>query len=207
MDTQRDTPDLDGFMQEHIKEGGFLVQGGREQFMEVMDTSTGLVWMSAAAVEQADFEALEVEEPLVKVGCAPAAMDCAAFQYSPGDPDAPVLERVISGRLYINVAAPLGQTPATLPDGPVEISVNKAHVVGFEAGRTVAVLSLPEGDFVEVIGDDAADGSLVLPEGGVLKQIELSQSWIVSLPTPTRTFFWFPSLRSFQGPVVLPDIY
>ena len=197
---------LDEMMRESLQDGGYAVSGGRDLFMEVMDTTTGLVWMSAAPVQLADFEALELEASMVKVGIARAPMDRAAFQYSPGAPEAPVLERVIDGRLYINVAAPLEQTPSALPGGPVEISVNKAHVIGFEAGRSVAVLSLPEGDFVEVVADDSADESLVLPEGGVLKRIELSQPWVVSLPTPTRTFFWFGhGMRSFQGPVTLPE--
>jgi hypothetical protein len=174
--------------------------------MEVMDTATGLVWMTAAPVQMADFEALELEAPLVKVGIARAPMDRAAFQYSPEAPEAPVRERLIDGRLYINVAAPLEQTPSSVPGGPLEISVNKAHVVGFEAGRSVVVLSLPEGDFVEVVGDDGDDESMVLPEGGKLRWIELSRPWVVTLPTPTRTFFWFgKNMRSFQGPVTLPD--
>jgi len=87
----------------------------------------------------------------------------------------------------------------------MEISVNKAHVVGYDAGRSVAVISLPEGDFIELVGDDSRDHCLVLPEGATLRRIELSQPWVVTLPTPTRTFFWFgESMRSFQGPVTLP---
>jgi len=196
---------LDELMRVSLQEGGYAVPGGRGYFMEVMDTATGLVWMSAAPVQLADFAALEPGASMGKLGIARASMDCAAFQYSPGAPGAPVLERVIDGRLFINVAAPLAQTPSALPGGPVEISVDKAHLIGFEAGRSVVVLSLPEGDFVEVVADDSADESLVLPEGGVLKRIELSQPWVVSLPTPTRTFFWFGhGMRSFQGPVTLP---
>jgi len=197
---------LDEMMGETVQAGGFAVSGGRDLYMEVMDTATGLVWMTAAPVQMADFEALELEEPLVRVGIARAPMDRAVFQYSPGASGAPVRERLIDGRLYINVAAPRDQTPSSLPGGPLEISVDKAHVVGFEAGRSVVVLSLPEGDFVELVGDDSADESLVLPEGGKLKRIELSQPWVVSLPTPTRTFFWFGEhMRSFQGPVTLPS--
>jgi hypothetical protein len=61
------------------------------------------------------------------------------------------------------------------PGGPLEISVNKAHVIGFEAVAT-------------------------------LRRIELSQPWVVTLPTPTRTFFWLgESMQSFQGPVTLPE--
>ena len=197
---------LDEIMRESMQVGGYAVPGGRDLFMEVMDTATGLVWMSAAPVQVADFEALELEAPLVKVGIARAPMDRAAFQYSPGAPGEPVLQRVIDGRLYINVAAPMEQTPPSVPGGPMEISVNKAHVIGFEADRSVAILSLPEGDFVELVGDDAMDQSLVLPQGGTLRRIELSRPWVVSLPTPTRTFFWFgESMRSFQGPVALPE--
>jgi hypothetical protein len=197
---------VDALMRESLQQGGYAVSGGRDLFMEVMDTTTGLVWMSAAPVQLADYEALLPEEPLVKVGIARAPMDSAGFQYSPGSPDEPVRKRVIDGRLYINVAAPLEQKSPSVPGGPVEISVDKAHVVGFEAGRSVVVLHLPEGNFVEVVGDDAADESLVLPEGGSLRRIHLSQPWVVLLPTPTKTFFWFgKSLRSFQGPVTLPE--
>lgn len=199
---------LEQKMRETIQHGGYAVQGGRDLFMEVMDTATGLVWMSAAPVQMADFEALELDASLVKVGIARASMDSAMFQYSPGAPDAPVLERYIDERLYINVAAPLEQTPSSRPGGPLEISVNKAHVIGFEAGRTVVVLSLPEGDFVEVVGDATEDESLVLPQGGVLSKLELARPWVVPLPTPTRTFFWFgKSMRSFQGPVTLPGAH
>lgn len=197
---------LGAMMHDRMQAGGFLVAGGSDLYMEVMDTVTGLVWMTAAPVQMADFAALALDEPLVKVGIARAAMDRAAFQYSPGARGAPVRERVIQGRLYLNVATPLEQKPAEQPGGPLEITVDKAHVIGFEAGRSVAVLSLPEGDFVEVVGAGSADQTLILPAGAVLKRIELNRPWVVSLPTPTRTFFWFgESMRSFQGPVLLPD--
>lgn len=201
------TESLAKLIGERLPEGGFAVSGGRDLYMEVMDTTTSLVWMSAAPVKVADFEALQPEETLVKVGIARAPMDRAAFQYSPGAPDEPVRERVIDGRLYINVAAPEERIPPTQPGGPMEISVNKAHIIGFEAGRSVSILTLPEGNFVEVVGDADEDDSRVLPQGGSLQQIELAQPWIVSLPTPTRTFFWIgESMRSFQGPVTLPGV-
>ena len=203
--TQRD---LDAMMREKLQDGGYVVQGGRDLFMEVMDPITGLVWMSAAPVTQHDFNALELDEPLVKVGIARASMDSAAFHSSPGAPGEPVLQRTIDGRLYINVAAPSPPqewlSPA-LPGGPTEILVNKAHLIGFAAGRAVTVLSLPEGDFVELVGEPGGDEALVLPPGGTLRQLVLEQPWLVELPAPTRAFFWFDAgMRSFQGPVTLP---
>jgi len=193
-------------MHEHVPDGGIVVSGGRDAFMEVMDTSSRLVWMSASAVRVADYESLELEAPLVKSGVGRAAMDRAAFRHSPGTPDAPVRKRSIAGHLFINVAVPSAPIPPKLPDGPMEISVDKAHVLGFDAGRSVSILTLPEGDFVEVIGESDDDDSRVFPEGGILKQIMLSEPWVVSLPTPTRAFFWWgESPRSFQGPVTLPS--
>ena len=199
---------LDAMMRETLRAGGYTVPGGRGLFMEVMDTTTGLVWMSAAPVQISDFDTLELDESLRKVGIARAPMDAAAFQSSPGAPGEPVLERVINGRLYINVAAPpppQDWIAPTQPGGPTEIAVNKEHFIGFAAGRSVAVLSLPEGDFVELVGESKGDDALVLPPGGTLRQITLEQPWVVQLPTPTRAFFWFgDAMRSFQGPVTLP---
>lgn len=77
--------------------------------------------------------------------------------------------------------------------------------IGFDAGRSLVILTLPDGDFVEVVGHAGEDASRVLPVGGTLRQIELTEPWVVPLPTPTRTFFWMgKSLRSFQGPVTVP---
>jgi len=197
---------LDELMSACLTEGAYCVAGGRELYMEVMDSSSGLVWMSAAPVTEQDFNALEFDPPLVKVGIAPAAMDSAAFQYSPEAPGKPVQQRLIDGRLYINVAAPVARTLPKIPGGPLEIAVDKAHVVGFDAGRSVTIMSLPEGDFVELVGHGSGDHSLVLPQGAALRRIELTRPWVVTLPTPTRAFFWFgESMRSFQGPVTLPE--
>lgn len=201
-----DKQDLEAMMRAQLGERGLLVAGGRERYMEVMDGSTGLVWMSAAPVEMADFDALELEPPWVKVGIARASMDRAAFLYSPGAPKAPVGERQIGGRRFIKVAAPREQKAAARAGGPLEISVDKAHLIGFEAGRELAVLSLPQGNFVEVVGEAENDASLVLPEAGSLRRITLDRPWVLRLPTPTTTFFWIAeSMRSFQGPVVLPQ--
>ena len=79
-------------------------------------------------------------------------------------------------------------------------------MVGYEAGRKLTIMSSHEGDFVEVVGNADYDEELPLPEGASLKTIVLQAPWIVPLPTPTVTFFHFGSgMRSFQGPVTLPQ--
>lgn len=181
------------------------MQGGRDLFMEVTDTATELVWMSTSTVRRADFESLVVEKPLVKSGVGYAPMDRAVFLSSPGAPGEAVLEREIGGRPWINVAAPVQITPPQVRGGPLRIAVNKEHVIGFEAGRRVSILRLPDGDYVELVGENTADRDLVLPGGGVIETVQLEQPWVVPLPTPTDTYFWFGArARSFQGPVALP---
>lgn len=190
----------------HLAHGAYLTTTGRQMVMEVRDVETDLVWMSTEPVTREYFEELQLEAGLAKVGAASASMDCAGFQYSPGREGEPVLQRVIDGRAYINVARPLQPIFPEQPGGPVQIQVDKSHVLGFRAGRSVAVLKLPEGHFVEVVGDESQDGSLVLPPAGELISIELTEPWVVELPSPTRTFFWFEQgMRSFQGPVKLPQ--
>jgi len=197
--------DIEAMIKTELSPCGCAVSGGSELFMEVLDTSTGLYWMSAAAIEQEDFDRLEVDEPLLKFGCALASMDAAAFQSSPGAPDGSVMERIISGQKFINVAAVIESTPPTAPGSPMAALVNKEHVIGFRAGRSLAVMTLDGEDYVELVGSPDADSTLTLPSGAELRSIELTEPLVVHLPTPTRAYFWLDAgMRSFQGPVVLP---
>ncbi len=200
-----DKQSVEQLVQAELPEGGYLIPGKGGLFMEVKEVDSNLVWMSAEPVTFDDFDALELDEKFVKVGIAAAAMDRAAFKYSPNESAKAVLQRQINGRQYINVAIP-GQV--SMPDqagGPVKVIVNKAHVLGFDAGRRVTVLTTPDGDFVEVISSSVEDESLVLPAGGVLKTLTLDEPWIVTLPSSTTAYFWFDKgMRSFQGPVTLP---
>ena len=196
---------LQALMQEKLAEGGVMVGGGRDPHIEVIEVATGRVWMSVEPVTQQDYDALleGLGESLRPIGIGSAAMDAALFQYSPNCEGEPVCERTIGGHRFINVAIPGDR--ASLPGGMMQIMVNKAHVLGFEAGRRLVILSLPEGDFVEVVGSADQDSQLPLPEGASLKTIELQEPWVVPLPTPTTTLWHFGAgMRSFQGPVVVP---
>ena len=204
--TTTDKLSLQNLMQDTLTEDSFLVRGAKGLYMEVTDTSTGQVWMCSSAVSHGDYDALVVEAPLVKSGAGEASMDAAAFRHSPGAPTSPVRERVIGEHHFINVARADSVTPPTKPNGPMDVVVDKAHTLGFEEGRTLRILTLPDGDYVEVIGEPDNDASRVLPEGAELKHVTLTDPLIVELPTPTRAFFWGfggGELRSFQGPVTL----
>ncbi len=196
---------LQSLMQEQLPEGGIAIPEGRAPHVEVIEVATGRVWMSLAPSTQDDYNILveKLDDSLHGLGIGAAAMDVALFQYSPGGKGEPVRQRDIGGRRFINVAIPGDRT--ALPCGLTEILVHKAHVLGYEAGRILTILSLPEGDFVEVVGNADNDAEITLPEGGSFKQLVLREPWVVPLPNPTTTLWSFePQLRSFQGPVILP---
>ena len=143
---------LKTLMQEQLPEGGIAVPYGRNSHMEVVEVATGRVWMSLDPASQQEYDQLleEMDDSLRGVGVGDASMDAALFRHSPDGEGQPVREREIGGRRFINVAIP-GE-PTVHPGGMMQIMVNKSHVVGYEAGRTLTIMSMPEGDFVEVVG-------------------------------------------------------
>ena len=155
---------LKNLMQEQLSEGGIAVPYGRNSHMEVVEVATGRVWMGVEPAKQQDYDLLlkELDNSLRGVGVGDASMDAAVFRHSPNGEGEPVQERSIAGRQFIHVAIP--GKPIVHPGGMMQISVNKSHVVGYEAGRIVTIMSLPEGDFVEVVGSAEHDEDLPLPD-------------------------------------------
>ena len=196
---------LQGLMQEHLPEGGVAIPDGRNTHVELVEVATGQVWMSVEPATKQDYDRLRagLDDSLRGVGIGTASMDAALFRHSPDSEGQSVRERTIAGRRFINVALP-GE--ATLHDaGMMQIAVNKAHVVGFEAGRALTIMRVADDNFVEVVGSAQHDDELPLPDGARLHKILLREPWVVALPTPTIAFFCDCSgLRSFQGPVILP---
>jgi len=184
--------------------GSVIIDGGASLYMEVGDTTNMSQWMCVTPVTQADYDALVVHKPLRKTGVGKAPMDCAAFIASPGLSH--VAERTIDGRRFIHVATPTSISPPSVEGGPMDVLVNKRHVIGFDGGRTVSILTNADGHFVELVGSSCTDGDRILPPGCTLSQIKLKEPWIVHLPTPTKTWFWLGhKMRSFQGPIALPQ--
>lgn len=186
-----------------VPQGSVIIDGGAALYMEVTDTSNMSQWMQVSPATQADYDGLVVSSPLRKAGIAQAAMDCAAFVTSPDQ--SRVAERTIDGRRFIHVATPTVITPPSVEGGPIEVLVNKRHVIGFDSGRDVAILTHAGEHYVELVGTISMDEGRILPPGSTLSHIRLKKPWIVHLPTPTRTWFWMgKQIRSFQGPVTLP---
>ena len=174
----------------------------RARMMEVMDNATGEVWLSLDEVTPAQAKALEIGPGMVKYGPAVSSMDLAWFDRSPGaSADGPLTERVIGGLRFRLVAKPGKFAP--LPGGPgVEAMVDKHHCVVFSAGRELEFLISPEGyAFVEQVDALADSKPFECPPGFSLRRLTLRKPWVFRAPRPAKAYFFFPSLRSFQGPV------
>jgi hypothetical protein len=167
--------------------------------IEMLSSQDGKCWQVMTGVTHAEYEALPIEPPDIKVGIGNAAMDDAYFKRSPGaDADGPVevLERY--GHSWSYIARPCGAP--TMPagrEGPRQIQVDKHHVVIFRAGRELGYLTLPDGsEYVHVIRGDAP---LLLPDGWTLRSERLDEDLTIELPAPATVFF-FPNGDSYQGP-------
>ena len=175
----------------------------RAKMMEVMDHATGEVWMSLDEVTPAQAKALEIGSRMVKYGPAVSSMDLAWFDRSPGaGADGPLAEREIGGLRFRLVAKPGKFTP--LPGGSgVEAMVDKHHCVVFAAGRDLEFLINPEGSaFVEQVDALADSKPIELPPGFSLRRLTLTKPWVLRAPRPAKAYFFFPSYRSFQGPII-----
>ena len=181
------------------------VKGGAgDLFMEIMDPASRNVWMLCEPVTRDQYKAVAPPPPIIKSGYAPAAMDRAAFAHSCDTPGS-FHTMQVGEMVFHQNARPGAIIPPQTPHGPMQITVNKHHLIGFDAGRSVAVMEHDGAHFVEVVGVREGDDTRVLPKGAHLRTLTLDEPWVVMLPAPPTTFFWMgKAMRSFQGPVDLP---
>ncbi len=188
-----------------LSEAGQIIQGtGR--YMEAMDPLTRETWMCISPVTQNEFDTWTPEAPKQKTFTGIAAMDVAGFRHDPAGPEHSAQLKPIGGRICLKVAVPNSVNAPEARSHAIQISVTKAHTIGFRSGRNVKIMTLNNQHFVEVVGNTEVDEQICFPTDAVCHEIELRQPWLVELPNPTQAYFWFHKNgpRSFQGPISLP---
>ena len=180
----------------------FMISPGQPH-MEIIDTRSQQVWQSLAPVSREDYDAMEIEPHLRRVGHGIGTMDQHCFRRSPdAAEDGPMELAEFGGRRFGNCARP--DSPPTQPEGtggPTRLSVQKHHTLIYHAGRSVDVITLPDGsEYIHVIDGGEQKAPLALPEGWTLRSMEITEELIVELPAPTTAWF-FPNRDSFQGPL------
>lgn len=176
----------------------------REPHVEIMDASTSDVWLAPHPISPEEFEALEIPDPFVKMGCGVAVMDRAWFTRGPhARSDGPLESRMIGGHLFQLVARPDIEGVRRVGEkGPRILMVQKFHSIGFDAGREVDVLTLPDSTrYVQTTASvSGAPRERELPDGWSKNTITIDADWTIELPAPTTTI-WFADFESFQGPI------
>jgi|APCry1669188879_1035177.scaffolds.fasta_scaffold00042_13 hypothetical protein len=168
---------------------------------EVFELATGAVWLCQQAMTEAEFAALEPAPGFIKVGIGRSAMDVAWFRRSPGAAaDGPLETRAMGGRTFARVAKPLdfrGFNPGTQA---TLFQVEKHHVLGYHAGKTLQLVRMPDGQFLVPQTLSAQGDCKGVPPGGEFVEVTLQTPWSVVLPCPTSVYF-FNDLSSFCGPI------
>ena len=178
-----------------------VTRSPRQAHMEVMNPATGDVWLLQDPISIEEFTSLRVEPPWVKVGFTTASMDSAGFRRSPGaDADGPVETREIGGRRFARVAKVRKFGGFAAGAVPTRIEVEKHHLVGFDAGRTITVARLPDGQFYVEQTECMPGKSFEPPADWQMFTLRLTEPWSLQIACPVSVYF-FRSLRSFQGPV------
>lgn len=176
-----------------------ITQEPLKPHMEVMDTSSGDIWLHQPPTTLAAYDALKPEAPYIKSGIACAAMDFAYFLKSPGaDVEGPLETRTIGGLEWSRVARPLDFHGFNSGPTPTLIQVDKHHVIGFTAGSTLRLARLPDGKFYIQQTRSAWHGKDVYPTDWALFTLVLEQPWSIYLDSPSPIYF-FRNLRSFAG--------
>jgi hypothetical protein len=169
--------------------------------MEIFDMRTGDVWLHQQPITEADYRSFKPEPPYVKSGLGRSAMDFAWFRRSPGaDADGALERRVIGGLEWVRVARPRDFRGIQQGDAPTRLTIEKHHVIGFDAGTRVRLVRVPDGGWY-VQQTAAIDGSIVPePADWSLFHVDLDRRWVCDLGCPVSVYF-FRNLRSFQGPL------
>ena len=180
----------------------FMISPGQPH-MEIMDTRSQQVWQSLEPVLREDYDSMEIEPHHRRVGLGFGTMDEHCFRRSPdATEDGPMELTEFAGRQFVRCARP--DSPPTQPEGaggPTRLSVHKFHTLIYRAGRSVDVITLPDGaEYIHVIDGGDSKAPLELPEGWTLRTMDVTEELIVDLPTPTTAWF-FPNRDSFQGPL------
>lgn len=176
----------------------------REIHMEILETASRNVWLAPDPITRAAFEAFDPGPGFVKTGAARSPMDLVGFRRSPGaSQDGPAIRDTIAGVPFIHVALPAA--PPKRPfgeDGPMELVVLKHQTVGFDTGRTLPILCLPDGsEYVQQTGDAPDRVRMGLPEGWSLREAQLESDLTIEMQDEGPRTWWFPKRVSFQGPV------
>lgn len=164
---------------------------------EVFEMATGQVWLHQQAITQEVYESLYTGPAFMKSGIGRSVMDVAWFLRSPGaTADGPLETRSIGGLEFSRVARPIDFRGFNKGDAATLLMVDKHHVLGYHAGRTLRLIQMPDGTWCAPQTAPVNGPALQFPAGGKPVDVQLQQAWTVQLPNPAPVYF-FRDLSSY----------
>lgn len=169
----------------------------REPHMEIFDPRSRDVWLCQQPISAEDYQAFCCEPPLIKAGHGRSAFDSAYFRQSP-DLQGALEVREMNGLRLVRVARPQAFAGMPRGDEPTCLMVEKTHVLGYSAGRSLRLARLPEGHWLVEHTLPLYGALIEPPTSWQLLTVELEQDWTCELSGVVPVYF-FRNLQSFAG--------
>jgi len=167
-----------------------------------------IVWISTEPTQEA-FDAIEVDPGWIKNQPREGEPDDGYFTRSPdATEDGPMITAELHGYTWQHNATVVAFNQAVDSEGLLVLNmVEKFHHVGWDAGRTLVVLTSPEGEHFVRISRDAnrTEETHALPSGWTLTETVTSDELWIELPNPTYNYRALNE-DSYQGPVGATDV-
>jgi hypothetical protein len=174
------------------------------EILHIVGPTEIVVWLGLD-VTQADFDALELPSGWFANQPREGVPDSARFFRSPdADTDGVFTDEQHFGFNWRHNATVVETNIALDEDGLLSgTRVAKYHELTYVAGRTVPVLTSPEGDRYILVSRDANRTSEIptIPMPWVLTEVSLDEDLTTMLPNPTLNIRC-DNQDSFQGPVL-----
>jgi len=175
------------------------------EILEIMSAQEIITWKNLSSMTVEEFEAIELPTGWIKNQPREGEADSGMFARSPDETaDGIFDDRELFGYLWRHVATVI-ETGIKLDD-QVLLSGNrirKYHTLIYNAGRTLHILTSPEGErYVRVSRDyGRTTDDPAIPDTWNLIQEVISEEMNIQLPNPTLNIR-ADNEDSFQGPVV-----
>ncbi|MEO0323586.1 MAG: alpha/beta fold hydrolase [Myxococcota bacterium] len=169
--------------------------------LEIIDNATGMGWM-ALDMTRETYDALELSPGWTR-NVVDIEADVGEFLRSPDDPEGVFTDASLFDHEWRHVVSVRTRGMAVDPEGLLSrVVVEKAHRLTYDPGRTVTVLTSPEGASYVLQTRDPERSSEVatIPEGWTLEEAPTGDGLTVLLPAEV-TLLRGDNGDAFQGPL------
>ncbi|MEL6192826.1 MAG: haloalkane dehalogenase, partial [Bacteroidota bacterium] len=175
------------------------------EIFEIVSLNEIVTWVNIEDMTEEEFDSLELPSGWSKNTPRDGASDVARFTRSPNaEADGEFRDEMLFGHMWRHNATVV-QTGVELPEAEGLLTgtlVAKFHEVTFYAGRTLAILTSPEGKEHIIVAQDPIlkNDPPTIPSSWTLSEKVLTEDLTILLPNPTLNIRT-DNLDTYQGPI------